>query len=313
MKSQSYCIKIMITLLLLCSSIILNGCGTKRNERVASPTAVTSKSIVATDTDTKTIITPTLTPTIAPSATPTIAPTTTPAIITGTVLENVAKDIDSNKVDDNIQIISLNEDGGETGIYVYLNRKKIFEYENPNCRIMGIDSFEYLDLDGDNKKEIFISASTNANSRPYTEVLCLKQTNGKWNQMDLPKNESGDKEFPFKITRGKDEFDFIISSNDTNQVIHYDASRYFNDDKSDNIDSIQSYRSNHYKEGDKVGFISAWGIWEAKTGTYKERNCIIAYQGIEGPYGHGLGRINIYFAYTKQGKVDILNVKYSPE
>ena len=76
---------------------------------------------------------------------------------------------------------------------------------------------------------------------------------------------------------------------------------------------IKSYHENHYKEGDEVGLISDHGIWEAKTGIYNGRKCIIAVEGIEGPYGHSLGRINIYFTYDERGKPVILNVKYLPD
>ena len=308
MKSQKSNIQSMIALLLLCSSLILGGCGTNLNVNVTSSTEEPSELIAATETQSEATVAPVVTSAVIP----TIASTAIPTIMVGTVLEDAAKDIDGNGVTDNLQIISLNNDGGETCLQVYLNEEKIFEYEDPLVTIMGVGAFEYLDLDGDNTNEIFITASTNTNCRPYAEVLCLKQIDGKWNQMDLPKNEEGNNQFSFKITRGKDEFDFIISSDDTNQIIHYDASQYFKDDESGNFYSIQEYRKNNYKEGNEVGFIAAWGIHDAKTGTYKGRNCIIANQGIEGPYGHGLGEVNIYFAYNEQGKVDILNIEYLP-
>lgn len=303
MKSQKNSIKFIIALQLLWSITFLGGCGTRGNVNVASSTVEPSETIVVTETQTE--------PTITSAVSPMIAPTVTPAIKIGTVLEDVVKDVDSNGVDDNIQTVSLDTAGAKTCLYIYLNKEKIFEYEDPSVRIMGVNSFEYLDLDEDSHNEIFITADTNANCRPYEEVLCLKQTDGKWNRMDYPNNESGNNGFTFKITRGKDEFDFIISSDDTDQVIHYDATRYFKDDESVGY-TIQEYRKNKYKEGDEVGFISAWGIWDAKTGTYNGRNCIIALQGIEGPYGHGLGEVNIYYAYSDQGEVDILNVEYLP-
>lgn len=312
-KSQKSNMKIMITLLLLSLSIIWGGCGTKSNISLTPSKEETPTSIAATETQIEVTITPEVTPTDSPTIEQTIAPTVTPAIMAGAVLEDLVKDLDNNGVDDNIQIISLDTAGADTCMYVYLNGEEIFIYEEPNVRMLGIGAFEYLDLDEDNTNEIFITSGTNANCRPYEVVLCLKQTEGKWNRMDYPQNESGYFEFPFKITRGKDEFDFLISSKDTNQVIHYDASQYYKDDESGNFYSIQDYRKNNLKEGDDVGFISAWGIWEAKTGTYNGRNCIIALQGIEGPYGHGLGEVNIYYAYNEEGKVDILNVEYLPE
>lgn len=276
MKNQKYKIKIMFTLLFACILSLFSGCSEKEK---------------ATPKEVKTI----------------------PPTKTGAVLEEIDKDLDDNGTNDKLQIISLNEDGGETAIRVYLNEDDIFEYEEPDIRLVGIDSFEYLDLDGDKTDEIFITTDTNANSRPYKAVLCLKQMDGKWNQMDLPKNEGGYHEFPFQITKGKGEFDFIISSEDTDQIIQYDASGYFKEDESNDPSYIQDYRKNNYKEGDEVGFISAWGIHDAKTGTYKGDNCIIVNQGIEGPYGHSLGEINVYVTYSEQGKAEILKFEYIPD
>jgi len=95
--------------------------------------------------------------------------------------------------------------------------------------------------------------------------------------------------------------------------VHFDASIYFVDDADNSRDSIQAYRNNNYKEGDEVAFISAWGIHNAITGSFQGRNCIIATHGIEGPYGHGLGRIDVYFAYNGQGELEILNIEHIVE
>ena len=40
---------------------------------------------------------------------------------------------------------------------------------------------------------------------------------------------------------------------------------------------------------------------------------VIATHGIEGPYGHGLGRIDVYFAYNGQGELEILNIEHIVE
>lgn len=306
MKGQKCNIKLMIALVLLCLSVILGGCGTKSNVNVASYTAEPSETIAVTETEAEAIVKPADTPTIASTVTPAI----TPAILAdGTAIVDVNKDIDGNEVDDNVQIVSL-KDGSETCMLVYLNGKQIFEYEDPNVRLMGVDAFEYLDLDGDSTNEIFITADTNANGRTLVYVLCLKQIDGHWNRMDIPLNEMGNNGFGFKVTRGKDEFEFIISSDIIEQEIHFEASHLFVDDESGNIDSIQAFRKNNYKEGDEVDFSIGWGICEVRTGTYEGRNCIIATEGLEVPYGHGLGDISTYFAYNGQGKVEILNVEF---
>ncbi len=227
------------------------------------------------------------------------------------IAEEVNIDIDSNNTMDTVQTITRNDDA-ESFIRIFINGEQIFEYTDPNVKIMGVDAFEYLDLDKDNLNEIFICADTNANGRPLKDVICLKQTNGQWNLMDIPINETGNNGFSFEIKRGKDEFDFIISSSDIEQEIHFDATQFYIDDESGNSDSIQAYREKNYKEGDEVGLISPWGIWDARTGTYEGCHCIIATQGLEGIYGNNLGQINIYFAYSEKGNVEILHVEYQP-
>lgn len=129
--------------------------------------------------------------------------------------------------------------------------------------------------------------------------------------LEIPLNELGNNCFPFNITRGKEEFDFIISSEYTDQQIQFNASSFYVDEPLSNPNSIQAYRNNHYKEGDQVAYISSWGIWEAYTGTYDGHSCIIAIQGIEAPYGNLLGRVIIYYDYDVNGSIEILNIEYT--
>lgn len=293
-------IKIIAVLLLANSFLLLNGCAKKSD----SDTRNTGNIIEPDNTQANATITP-----IA-SDSPSVTPAPAPEIKTGSVLEEMTKDLDGNGTEDSLQIVSLDDEGIMNCLHVYFNGEKIYEHSIEDLRFMGLFAFEYLDLDGDNVNEIFITADTNTNSRPYTELLCLKEEGGVWNRMTLPQNEHGLNGFPIKITRGNDEFDFVISSDYISQPVHFDSSAYFRDDDSGNIDTIQTYRANNYKEGDEVGFISAWGIHKARSGSYNGRNCIIATHGIEGPYGHGLGKIDIYFAYDPQGELELLHVEH---
>lgn len=293
-------IKLISSLLLANSVLLLSSCAKKSDSDMGSA----GKTIETTKPQADITITPMAT--ASPSATPALAP----EIKTGSVLEELVRDLDGNGTDDSLQIVSLDDEGIMNSLHVYFNGEKIYEHSIEDLRFMGLFSFEYLDLDEDNTNEIFITADTNTNSRPYTELLCLKETDGVWNRMILPQNEHGLNGFPFKITRGNDEFEFVVSSDYISESVHFDASAYFRDDESGNIDTIQNYRSNNYKAGDEVGFISAWDIHEARTGSYNGRNCIIANHGIEGPYGHSLGKIDIYFAYNPQGDVEILHVEH---
>jgi hypothetical protein len=225
-----------------------------------------------------------------------------------TIVQELSKDIDNNGSMDSVHIIER-EDGSEF-IQVIFNKDDIFQYEWASLRLLSIDAFEHLDLDRDGENEIFITVYPNVNSRPLIEVLTLKISNDRWYKLDVPLNEIGNNCFPFNITRGKEEFDFVISSEYSDKRVHFDASSFYIDEPESNSNSIQTYRNNHYKEGDKVAFISSWGIWEAQTGTYDGRNCIIAQQGIEGPYGNGLGRVIIYYDYDVNGLLEMLNYEY---
>jgi len=292
--------QIVCALLLVSTILLFSGCTNKSESDIGNEGKTTETATPKAEAT----ITPIVT--VAPSATPTPAP----EIKTGSILEETIKDLDGNGTEDSLQIVSLDDEGIMNCLYVNLNGEKIYEHSLNDLRFMGIIAFEYLDLDEDNVNEIFITADTSTNSRPYTELLCLKETDGVWKRMNLPRNEHDLNGFPFKITRGSDEFDFVISSDYISEPIHFDASIYFRDDESDNIDTIQRYRSNNYKEGDEVGFIAAWGIHAARTGSYNGRNCIIATHGIEGPYGHGMGRLDIYFAYNQQGDIEVLHVEH---
>lgn len=308
--------RIRSVIFMISISVFLGGCHTNENERTSS----TSSDIYQSEEQTNAVIefTPDVTEGVVIEEQEAAAGEEKETSIIDSsedtqserVADEINKDIDGNGSMDTVQSIRWNDDS-DSLIRVFINGERIFEYKDPNHRIMGLDAFEYLDLDGDDIKEIFITAETDANSRPLHNILCLKQIDGQWKRMNIPLNETGNNGFSFKIIRGKDEFDFVISSDDIEEEIHFDASDFFVEEESDNIDTIQSYRKNNYKEGDEVGFISAHGIWEAKAGTYEGRNCIIALQGIEGPYGHGLGEINIYFSFNEQGGVEILKVKYN--
>lgn len=291
--------RIRMAFFLLCSVAALGGCSSKSSETVA-PTNTST-------------VTPTISPTPVPThtstATPSADPTLTPEVtIEDTITVDIDKDIDKNGVEDNIQIFNFN-DGTETLMTVYLNGDKILEFSDPNARLMGVYAFESLDLDEDGTNEIFIIADTDANSRGLVDVVCLKQVDDHWKLMVVPLNDQGNNGFDYKITRGKEEFEFIIAPKLTKQQIHFDASAFFVDDELGNDNSIQAYRKNNYKEGDELDYSLGRGISAAKTGIFKGRNCIIATEGLEVPYGNGIGEILTYYAY-KEGKVEILNVEF---
>jgi hypothetical protein len=225
-----------------------------------------------------------------------------------TKAEELSKDIDLNGVMDIVRI--LEREDGSVYIQIIFNGEDIYHCEWSGLRLLSVDVFEYLDLDRDGENEIFITANPSVNSRPLIEILTLKQTDGRWSMLEIPLNENGNNCFPFSITRGKEEFDFIISSEYTEKQIHFDASSFYEDGPDSNPNSIHAYRNNHYKAGDQVAYISSWGIWETQTGSYDGYNCIIAQQGMEAPYGNYLGRVIIYYDYDANRSIEVLNIEY---
>ncbi len=229
-----------------------------------------------------------------------------------TVTDELNKDIDNNGVMDSLRL--LEREDGTMYVKVEFNGESIFDYEWKELRLASVASFEYMDFDQDDENEIFITVDPFVNSMPLIEVMTLKQSEGQWNMMDIPLNELGNNCFPIAITKGKDEFDFIISSDYTEKQIHFDASSYYVEDEERGDNSIQTYREQHFAEGDTVGYIASWGMWGAKTGVYNERNCIIARQGIQGSRGkfNTLGTLDIYYAYDKSGNIEILDLVHEP-
>jgi hypothetical protein len=291
MKKKYY---IFLCSIYLCIFIFLSGCKYEINK--IEPTPAIDSSNVTAETE---IITPTIT------NEPIEANETNQG---DTIIQELGIDIDHNGVMDLAQIVDRED--GSNYMQVIFNGDNIFHYETVDIRLISVGTFGYLNLDSDDEKEIFITVYPNVNCRPLIDIVTLKQTDSQWHMMDIPLNEDGNNCFPFCITRGKKEFDFIISSEYTNQQIHFDASSFYKDVSESNINSIQAYRNNHFNEGDVVAGISSWGVWEAELGTYDEQNCIIAQEGMEAPYGNGLGRVFIYYVYDENGLIKILNIEY---
>ncbi|HHV10025.1 MAG TPA: hypothetical protein GXX75_07085 [Clostridiales bacterium] len=304
MRRQRHFILILIVL----SSLYLGGC----NQTVIAKTSLeTENADISGIPKEPTVIAPETsrgTPdesANAPSKEPAIAET---PLQNETVFSELDKDIDNNGIMDSVQLLERTD--GTMYAAVILNGETIFHYEWEDLRLMSVNSFEYLDFDQDHENEIFITIDPLVNSMPLTEVLTLKLSDGQWRMMDIPLNEIGNNCFPITITKGDGEFDFILSSEYTDKQLLFDATSYYTDDGNIEGNSIQLYKNQHFSKGDTVGYVSSWGIWSSWTGTYDGRNCIIAEQGLQGIGGkfNPLGRVDIYYAFDKNGNIEILDL-----
>ena len=66
--------------------------------------------------------------------------------------------------------------------------------------------------------------------------------------------------------------------------------------------------------GYPIGNISAWGVWEIQLSDFEGQPCLIAIQGIEGYDKQDFwGQVHIYFDYSPDGKIRILDLQFFPE
>jgi len=203
-------------------------------------------------------------------------------------------------------------------IDMYVDGEKKYEYYQENAALMGVETVEALDLDGDKQDELFITLyKATADDGYHYTILCLKQTKDGWVRMSGPKDKYGCSLFDFAITRGESEFDLIISSVDTDWTVLFNASDYYTEDASKlfseehhSIDTIQNYRGYHFNEGDSVGYVS--GICKAQTGDYNGRPCLIAYEVVSQSHMTFIGMLSVSFTYNAIGECEILNIEFTP-
>ena len=230
-------------------------------------------------------------------------------------------DLDGNGEQEYVVISFQEEDPDYDGhLEFYFNGKRIYEYED--LLWMSPGKAEYIDLDGDGKKEIFFTFWPHVNSMPLVEYAVLKQTGGSWELLEMIHGEDMlDNGFPIASRYGKEENTLVITCEGTDQEIVYDFKEYYEnrirEEQESGGDSRQyaEILEGGYREGDEFGGIAAWGVWEIGSGTYNGRNCLIATHGLEGPGGKfdHMGLVDVYFDYDERGKVHILNLEFREE
>lgn len=228
---------------------------------------------------------------------------------TGEVItDEIMIDIDENGIMDFAQL--LEREDGSVYIKITFNCDTIFTYEWKEIKLIAIDLFEYHDFDGDGKGEIFVTVQPMVNSMPLLEVMVLKEYKDKWKMMDIPFGETEHNEFPITITKGEEEFEFIVTEEIGGKQVTFDASSYYIDKEEGGPDSVKGYLANEFLPGDIVGHAAAWGIWEAWTEDYEGRDCIVVKQGLHGVSGkfNPLGEILVYYVYDEDGDIEVLDL-----
>ena len=234
------------------------------------------------------------------------------------------EDLDQNGIKEYTKVYQINTEQEYTCRYIfYWNGKAIYEYENSYGMSPG--KAEYLDLDKDEEKEIFLTFWPHVNSMPLMEYIVLKQKEDvSWVPLEMIQGEEiYQNAFPISITKGKNEWEAVISCEGLEKTVSFDIAYYHGKllELRENVDEVKDYLSaliNDYKYGFPetsewytFGSVCAWGIWEIKSGEYQGQPCLIATHGIQGYDKFDFwGELDVYFDYDAYGKTRFLDMEF---
>ena len=235
------------------------------------------------------------------------------------------EDLDQNGVEEYAKVYQIDTEQEYTCRYTfYWNGEAIYEYENSYGMSPG--EAEYLDLDGDGEKEVFLTFWPNVNSMPLIEYIVLKQkTDLSWEPLEMIHGEEVDQNaFPISIAKGKNEWEAVISCEGLEKTVSFDIAYYhtkllelrenaLEEEKDYLLALIKDYKYGFPDESEwyTFGSVCAWGIWNIKSGEYQGKPCLIATHGIQGYDKFDFwGELDVYFNYDAHGKTRFLDVKF---
>ena len=201
---------------------------------------------------------------------------------------------------------------------VFVNDEPVYQYTE-ELWIVGVDSMEYLDLDGDGREEIFVSFMPAVNSMPLEEWFVLKKVGDSWERLEMYhyQDDMRDNSFPITVVLKEKEFDFVIRCEGWEGEIAFNATEHYERRKAEQDEgngAYEAFMEGPYVAGSVVGSPLAWGVWHIQTGTYEGNNCLIAEHGLGGPWGKYdyYGNAYVYFNYDENGKIRILHMEFVP-
>lgn len=216
------------------------------------------------------------------------------------------EDLDGNGVQEYLTI--ENGDNHEYGrLTFYFNDKPVYQYEE-ELNILNVVSKEYIDLDNDDKKEIFVSFVPDVNSAGLMEWFVLKKVDDGWKLM----NDMSIHEFPISVTKGVEDFELVIACEGLNKEITYDATDYYDWANREDEEFYNAFINGNYKEGDNVGHISAYGIWNIEVTRWGGQDCLVAEHGLQGPGGKDdlYGTAYVYFKFNSKSEMKLLHIDF---
>ncbi len=225
------------------------------------------------------------------------------------------EDLDGNGVQ---EYLVIENDASYGSVTMYFNEEPIYKHEE-ELRIVSVHEKEYLDLDKDGEKEIFVSFMPAVNSMPLEEWFALKQRESGWELMEMQHygEDMLDNGFPINVTLQEKDFQLLISCEGCEKTIPFDATAHYAEkekEKEFGDPSYDAYMEGDFEKGSVVGGTCAWGVWNIAVGTYEGQTCLIAEHGLQGPGGKYdfYGCADVYFNYDENAQINILNLEFRP-
>jgi len=233
-------------------------------------------------------------------------------------------DIDGNGESEYVYITLVDDPTSEYEGHLdfYFNEELIYAYED--ILYMSPGEATYIDLDNDDKEEIFLTFYPHVNSMPLVEYVVLKQEEGNWKPLEMPHGETMlDNAFPISITCGEKQNTIVISCDGYDGQITYDFTEHYEQQIAEMEEAgMEEFariysdilKGDGYTAGDSFGNVAPWGIWEIKVGECAGANCLVATHGIEGYDSKMdmLGEVDVYFNYNSgvDGQVRVWMLKF---
>lgn len=205
--------------------------------------------------------------------------------------------------------------GSGSILTVYWNKKAIYQYEDV-LNIIEVRNYQYVDLDDDGEKELFLELLPNVNVAGMVQYLVLKEGQDGWHALENYETigESLTNSFPLKITYSDKPWEARITCDGYDGEILVDIKRVY-DAWDEGMGEIYGYEyQKAFGKGNQSGEcaqIAPWGIWEIGFRHFEGKLCLVARQGIIRDYKNALwGVVDIIFDYDKTGKIHVRDMRF---
>jgi len=162
------------------------------------------------------------------------------------------------------EYLVIENDTNYGSLTMYFNEEPVYKYEE-ELRIIGVDAKEYIDLDKDGQKEIFVSFLPSVNSMPLEEWFVLKQGENGWELLEMYHygEDMLDNGFPLEVTLQEKDYQLLIACEGCEKTIPYDAITHYAEkekEKEFGDPSYDAYVQSNFEKGDIVGDTCAWAF-----------------------------------------------------